>query len=84
MNKINRMSLLALFLGLGLCSHAQTAQLDRVFAPVVVGIPPSDAYIGLSKMPDGEIRHYNYGERKEDDKPIVRISINGKKRPAKD
>ncbi len=31
--------------------------------PLVVGVPPSDAYIGLSLMPDGEIRHYNYGEQ---------------------
>ena len=50
------------------CS-AQTAKLDSIFAPVVVGVPPSDAYIGLSKMPDGEIRHYNYGERKIDERP---------------
>ncbi|MGL4292915.1 MAG: sialidase family protein [Bacteroidales bacterium] len=33
--------------------------------PHVVAKPPSDAYIGLSKMPDGEIRHYNYGEQAE-------------------
>lgn len=37
------------------------SRLDSVYAPVVVGIPPCDAYIGLSLMPDGEIRHYNYG-----------------------
>ena len=47
-------------------SYGQTPKLDKVFAPVVVGVPPSDAYIGLSKMPDGEIRHYNYGEQKLD------------------
>lgn len=34
-------------------------------APYVVAKAPSDAYIGLSKMPDGEIRHYNYGEQAE-------------------
>ncbi len=39
--------------------------LDEVFAPVVVAIPPSDAYIGLSMLENGEIRHYNYGEQAE-------------------
>ncbi len=42
---------------------------DSVFAPTVVGVPPSDAYIGLSLMDDGEIRHYNYGERKQSPNP---------------
>ena len=46
------------------------ATLDSVYAPVVVGIPPSDAYIGLSKMPDGELRHYNYGENYQDARPM--------------
>lgn len=41
---------------------AQPASLDEVYEPVVVGVPPSDAYIGLSLLPDGELRHYNYGE----------------------
>lgn len=35
--------------------------IDSIHAPVVVGIPPCDAFIGLCLMPDGEIRHYNYG-----------------------
>lgn len=39
--------------------------LDSVSAPVVVAAGPSDAYIGLSRMPDGELRHYNYGEQAE-------------------
>ena len=34
-------------------------------APRVVAIPPSDAYIGFSKLTKGEIRHYNYGEQHE-------------------
>lgn len=37
--------------------------IDSVYSPVVVATGPSDAYIGLSKMPDGELRHYNYGEQ---------------------
>lgn len=36
-----------------------------IWEPRVVGIPPSDAYIGLSLLVDGEIRHYNYGEQAE-------------------
>lgn len=50
----------AMFVCAGL--FAQPASLDEVYEPVVVGTPPSDAYIGLSLLPDGELRHYNYGE----------------------
>ncbi|MHC4404656.1 MAG: hypothetical protein ACYTG0_33810, partial [Planctomycetota bacterium] len=32
--------------------------LDDVFAPVVVGTPPVNAFNGLFRGPDGEIRHY--------------------------
>lgn len=32
--------------------------LDEVFAPVVVGAPPVNAFNGLFRCPDGEIRHY--------------------------
>ncbi len=35
----------------------------RIWEPQVVGVPPSDAYIGLSLLETGEIRHYNYGEQ---------------------
>ncbi|MHC5310610.1 sialidase family protein [Myroides sp. LJL116] len=37
--------------------------LDTIFAPIKVATPPSDAYIGLSQLENGEIRHYNYGEQ---------------------
>lgn len=36
-----------------------------MYAPVKVATPPSDAYIGLSLLENGEIRHYNYGEQAE-------------------
>ncbi|HBT85132.1 MAG TPA: hypothetical protein DEB12_04405 [Porphyromonadaceae bacterium] len=36
-----------------------------IWEPHVVGVPPSDAYIGLSLLENGEIRHYNYGEQAE-------------------
>lgn len=32
--------------------------LDDIFAPVVVGAPPVNAFNGLFRCPDGEIRHY--------------------------
>lgn len=45
------------------------SRLDTLSSPIVVATPPSDAYIGLSKMPNGEIRHYNYGEQPLQDHP---------------
>lgn len=36
-----------------------------IWEPRVVTAPPSDAYIGLSLLESGEIRHYNYGEQAE-------------------
>lgn len=53
---------------------AQTPHsIDEVHAPVIVGVPPCDAYIGLAQMPDGELRHYNYGEN-YDQKPPLYLS----------
>lgn len=37
---------------------AQPVSLDDVFAPFVVGTPPVNAFNGLFRCPDGEIRHY--------------------------
>lgn len=48
--------------------HAQDNKpltIDSVFNPLKVATPPSDAYIGLSLLDNGEIRHYNYGEQAE-------------------
>lgn len=46
--------------------NASAFQRDTTkMSPKVVGVPPSDAYIGLSQLEDGEIRHYNYGEQAE-------------------
>lgn len=44
-------------------SRIQT--MEQIFEPVKVATPPSDAYIGLSLLDNGEIRHYNYGEQAE-------------------
>lgn len=65
---MKRLSLVGLLAGLALHAGAQTSvpsTLDEVWAPVRVATPPSDAYIGLSQLDDGEIRHYNYGEQAE-------------------
>lgn len=58
----------AIFVCAGL--SAQPASLNEVYEPVVVGVPPSDAYIGLSLLSDGELRHYNYGEHAEQTVPM--------------
>ena len=42
------------------------AGVEKPMGPVKVATQPSDAYIGLSLLPDGEIRHYNYGEQAEE------------------
>ena len=57
-----------------LCFAQNMPSLDDVFAPVITGTPPSDAYIGLSLMPDGEIRHYNYGENFNNEQPLYLFS----------
>ena len=49
---------------------AVPVSLDSVYAPVIVGTPPSDAFIGLSRMPDGELRHYNYGSHPASAQPL--------------
>ena len=63
----NRGLILSFFLcGMFSILYAETSLSDTViWEPKVVGIPPSDAYIGLSLLETGEIRHYNYGEQAE-------------------
>lgn len=51
-------------------SQNKVNDIESVYAPIIVGVPPSDSYIGLSLMPDGEVRHYNYGEQAEEDRPL--------------
>ena len=59
--------------------QAQVPELDQIYAPVVVGTSPCDAYVGLAKMNDGEWRHYNYGENAATQKSIYLASRdNGK------
>lgn len=57
-----------LFYGIPYRGGAQEVRaktLDSLFAPLRVGTPLSDAYIGLSLTESGEVRYYNYGEQAE-------------------
>ena len=54
-----------------------TGSTEGVYAPVIVGTPPSDAFIGLSLMADGEVRHYNYGSHPEPEHPVYLSSRDG-------
>ena len=54
---------LLIFIASGFSATAAAPAIDSVYAPLKVASGPSDAYIGLSVMPDGELRHYNYGEQ---------------------
>lgn len=63
---LRRGLLLSGVIGCSLCLNAQVPEtIEQVYAPVKVATPPSDAYIGLSMLENGEIRHYNYGEQSE-------------------
>jgi BNR repeat protein len=42
-------------------ARAESADLQNIHEPVVVGTPPVNAFNGLVRMPDGEIRHYGGG-----------------------
>ena len=62
---MKKLSFLMFSMGVTFTLQAQhiPSTVDSIFAPVRVGTPPSDAYIGLSKLETGEIRHYNFGEQ---------------------
>ena len=54
-----------LIVGLAISSFMFTAcksQSSKVYEPTVVGSPPDNAFVGLVRLENGEIRHYNYGE----------------------
>lgn len=65
-NSFMKILLLGGVVGCSLCLQAQVPKtIEQVYAPIKVATPPSDAYIGLSMLENGEIRHYNYGEQAE-------------------
>ncbi|MDN5200635.1 hypothetical protein QQ008_04660 [Fulvivirgaceae bacterium BMA10] len=44
------------------CSNKhKSTLLNDIYAPKVVGTPPQNAYIGLIRLSNGEIRHYGNG-----------------------
>ena len=47
---------------------ACNSQANKVFEPTVVGSPPDNAFVGLVRLENGEIRHYNYGEGNKGEK----------------
>lgn len=53
-------------------------QLSKVFEPTIIGSPPYNAFIGLVRLENGEIRHYNYGQGQKDEKSYyIRSLDNG-------
>lgn len=46
------------------CDARVKALLKKINAPVIVGVPPVNAFRDLMQLPDGELRHY--GLRRED------------------
>ena len=58
-------------------SGESSCPLENVYAPVITGTPPSDAFIGLALMEDGEVRHYNYGSNPEPEQPFYVSSRDG-------
>ena len=60
-------------------SPASKLEYREIYAPVFVGRPPSDAYIGLSRLENGEVRHYDYGEQSQ----LVVEEIREEMRPAR-
>ncbi len=46
-----------------------------IYAPMVVGRPPSDAKMGLARLESGEIRHYNFGEQRDGKGPLYIASF---------
>lgn len=48
-------------------------RLAAVFAPVVVGVPPTNAIRDLMRLPDGELRHYGFHGIVGDDHRCVHL-----------
>ena len=74
-------SLNFLVVGLALFSLIFTScsnQLRKINEPIIVGSPPYNAFIGLVRLDNGEIRHYNYGQaRAEKETYYIRSKDNG-------
>ena len=67
-----------LFTGLLIISFVFAAcgsQPSKVYQPTVVGSPPNNAFVGLVRLDNGEIRHYNYGEGNKGEKSYYIRSV---------
>lgn len=51
--------------------------LKRIHAPVVVGVPPANAFRDLVRLPDGELRHYGFRLAGKAGVPIYLASRDG-------
>ena len=76
MKRIN--ILIAVLLVFSFLFTACNNPLTKVYEPTVVGSPPDNAFVGLVRLDNGEIRHYNYGEGNKGDKSFyIRSLDNG-------
>lgn len=60
--------LTAVLLLISLVFTTCSSQLSKVYKPTIVGSPPYNAFIGLVRLDNGEIRHYNYGQGSKETK----------------
>lgn len=67
--------LVATIIVFSLFLSACSSQSSKVYAPKVVGSPPDNAFVGLVRLENGEIRHYNYGEGGKGEKSFYIRSI---------
>lgn len=67
--------LVATIIVFSLFLSACSSQLSKVYEPKVVGSPPDNAFVGLVRLENGEIRHYNYGEGGKGEKSFYIRSI---------
>lgn len=56
-----RILVLTGMLGSAVLACIDAATLEEIYEPIVVGTPPANAFNGLVRMPDGEMRHYGGG-----------------------
>ena len=68
-----------LLLGLIILLHTGCSQQTlSIYEPTVVGTPPRNAYIGLMRLDNGEIRHYTYSDNNKENRPFyIRSRDNG-------
>lgn len=66
-----------ILINLSICISC-SKQYGSVFEPLIVGSPPHNAYIGLTRLDNGEIRHYNYTTRNREERTFyIRSNDNG-------